>query len=97
MPETPVRGKSAPVNKKAVRKARPTQESGEEYEIPGFPGIPTWRWAKHFRVSDRTIRDWIDDYKIPYYEAGRDRLITVDDMIGHLPYRQPGKPKPLEE
>lgn len=46
-------------------------------------------WARLLGKTERTIRDWVREYKIPNRNPGGEMLIEAGDFLRHLPYITP--------
>lgn len=56
--------------------------------MSGLPttGIyPVKVWAAGFEISEARFRDWIDEYKIPYFKPGRSYYIAAEDLWACVP------------
>ena len=85
MPETPLHGNSAPVNSPP-----PSTPFAWAWESGGYiPDHGTYSvtaWGRLLGVDPRTVRQWIDRYKIPFRQPGKERWVTAGDMLRHMPY-----------
>lgn len=89
MSETPVRGKSAPVKTNPLRPGGLTLIDlvvfcGGGY-IPEEGEFNQRVWSGLLGVSESTVKDWIDRYRIPHRRPGNDVYVDARDLRSHLP------------
>lgn len=47
-------------------------------------------WARLIGVTDRTIRNWVEEHGIPYRKPGSEIFIDAGDLLRHVPYFKNG-------
>lgn len=43
-------------------------------------------WAEEFELTEQQFRNWINEYRIPYFKGGRRMYVRAKDVWSRLPY-----------